>query len=257
MRSQTDQREAPTRPTHLNELHRHEVTPAGHNLYTMHSTESDLPGDLIAAILLATTGGLLDAVVYLNDGHVFANTMTGNVIFLGIAALSHDWRDILYHLIPIVAFFAGVSASKHLRTTILPRRAALLGLSFELLALFALGFLPTTVSKALFIAIIAFVSAFQVATFRRVGRISFNSTFLTGNVRDMAEGFYEAHASTATPEDRAKGRTKAIDLSLICLCFLAGAIIGAWAAPRLGNHSLWLPEPLLLGVAIQALRHTA
>jgi uncharacterized membrane protein YoaK (UPF0700 family) len=223
----------------------------------MSSTDPELPGDLIAAILLATTGGLLDAIVYLNDGHVFANTMTGNVIFLGIAAIGRDWRDILYHLVPIVAFFAGVSASKHLRTTILPRRAAFLGLSFELLALFTLGFLPTTVPRALFIATIAFVSAFQVATFRRVGHISFNSTFLTGNVRDLAEGLYEAHASNATPEDREKGRAKAINLALVCLCFLAGAIIGAWAAPRLGNHALWLPEPLLLGVALHALRPTA
>jgi len=47
------------------------------------------PGALPDAMLLATTGGLLDAVVYLNYGHVFANTMTGNVIFLGIAFLGH------------------------------------------------------------------------------------------------------------------------------------------------------------------------
>jgi len=32
-------------------------------------------------MLLAITGGLLDAVVYLNHGHVFANAMSGNVIF--------------------------------------------------------------------------------------------------------------------------------------------------------------------------------
>jgi hypothetical protein len=41
---------------------------------------------LTGALLLGTTGGLLD-VVYLNHGHVFANAMTGNVIFLGIAAI--------------------------------------------------------------------------------------------------------------------------------------------------------------------------
>jgi uncharacterized membrane protein YoaK (UPF0700 family) len=223
----------------------------------MPSADTNLPGDLIAATLLATTGGLLDAVVYLYHGHVFANAMTGNFIFLGIAAVGHDWRDTLYHLVPIVFFFAGVSASKFLRTTILPRRAALIGLSFELLALFALGFLPIAFPKTIFIAILAFVSAFQVATFRRVGRISFNSTFVTGNIRDLAEGLYEAHDSKATPEDREKGRTQAIALSLICLCFLAGAILGGWAAPHLGNHVLWLPGPLLLGVVFNTLRRTA
>jgi hypothetical protein len=50
------------------------------------------------AMLLATTGGLLDAIVYLNHGHVFANAMSGNVIFLGIAILGRDWGEIAPHL---------------------------------------------------------------------------------------------------------------------------------------------------------------
>jgi hypothetical protein len=53
---------------------------------------------LPAAMLLAATGGLLDAVVYLNHGHVFANAMTGNVIFLGISALGRDWADVGHHI---------------------------------------------------------------------------------------------------------------------------------------------------------------
>jgi uncharacterized membrane protein YoaK (UPF0700 family) len=53
------------------------------------------PDALPDAMLLATTGGLLDAVVYLNHGHVFANAMTGNVIFLGIAVLGRDWSKIV------------------------------------------------------------------------------------------------------------------------------------------------------------------
>jgi uncharacterized membrane protein YoaK (UPF0700 family) len=45
---------------------------------------------ILFALLLGTTGGFLDAVVYLNHGHVFANAMTGNVIFLGIAAIGRN-----------------------------------------------------------------------------------------------------------------------------------------------------------------------
>jgi uncharacterized membrane protein YoaK (UPF0700 family) len=43
---------------------------------------------------------LLDAVVYLNHGHVFVNAMTGNVIFLGIAAIGRNWGEIIPHLFP-------------------------------------------------------------------------------------------------------------------------------------------------------------
>src|SRR5580698_27876 len=73
---------------------------------------------LSEAMLLAATGGLLDAFVYLNHGHIFANAMTGNVIFLGIAFLGRDWAEVPAHIVPLVAFFAGVITSKHLRASL-------------------------------------------------------------------------------------------------------------------------------------------
>jgi uncharacterized membrane protein YoaK (UPF0700 family) len=211
------------------------------------------PSALSDAMLLATTGGLLDAVVYLNHGHVFANAMTGNVIFLAIAAVSRRWDEIGRHAVPLVGFIGGVLTSIHVRFR-LGTRSVLLGLSFEIFALFLLGLLPSGFPQWSFTLIIAYVAAFQVASFRRVDRFAFNSTFLTGNLRDFLEGFYETRASSAPAEIHERGRAQARDLGLICLCFLAGAIAGAWAAPRFGNYSLWFAEPLLLGVAIQSFR---
>src|SRR5207248_11755339 len=89
------------------------------------------PDALSDAMLLAATGGLLDAIVFLNRGHVFANAMTGNVVFLGIAILGRDWAEIVPHLVPLAGFFAGVLTSKHLRTR-LGLRSVLLGLTFEI-----------------------------------------------------------------------------------------------------------------------------
>jgi uncharacterized membrane protein YoaK (UPF0700 family) len=211
------------------------------------------PNALTNALLLATTGGLLDAVVYLNHGHVFANAMTGNVIFLAVAAVGRDWARIIPHLVPLGGFIAGVTASKHLRSRLNERSVLLLGIGFEAMALFALGWLPKGFPPMTFTAIIAFVSAFQVASYRRVERFSYNSTFVTGNLRDVAEGLYEATASNGTPETREKGLAQSFDLGFICLCFLAGAILGAWAAPRFGNHSLWFAEPFLLTAALRSL----
>jgi len=204
-------------------------------------------------MVLAATGGLLDSVVYLNHGHVFANAMSGNVIFLGIAALGHDWTDIVPHLVPLTGFFAGVLTSKHLRTR-LGMRSVILGLSLEIITIFVLGWLPGRFPEMAFTGIIAYVAAFQVASFRRVGRFAYNSTFLTGNLRDVAEGLYDALVPYSSPEIREKGLSQARALGLICLCFLTGAILGAWAAPRFANYSLWLAEPLLLVVAIISFR---
>ena len=109
-----------------------------------------------------------------------------------------------------------------------------------------------------FTGIIACVAAIQVASFRRVDRFAYNSTFMTGNLRDVAEGLYEAIDPNSTPETREKGLSQARDLGLICLCFLLGAVLGAWAASRFGNHSLWFAEPFLLAVAVITFRrHTA
>jgi uncharacterized membrane protein YoaK (UPF0700 family) len=206
-------------------------------------------------MLLAATGGLLDAVVYLNYGHVFANAMTGNVIFLAIAAVGHSWHEIARHLVPLVGFLIGVTASKHLRVR-LGYTAIRLGLIFEILALFALGWLPSAFPKVAFTAIIAFVAAFQVSSFRRVDRFAYNSTFLTGNLRDLVEGFYEA-TSPITPSEHEVGSAQARELGFICLCFLIGAIFGAWAAPRFSGHALWLTEPLLLTVALRLFRRAS
>jgi uncharacterized membrane protein YoaK (UPF0700 family) len=213
---------------------------------------SDRPNPLINALLLATTGGLLDAVVFLNHGHVFANAMTGNVIFLGIAAIGRDWGQIVPHLVPFGGFFAGITASKYMRSRLGERSLLLLGLGFESLTLFTLGWLPVSFPDMAFTAICAFVSAFQVASYRHVGRFTYNSTYVTGNLRDMTEGIYDATSRASTPEIREKGFARALDLGGICLCFLAGAILGAFAAPRFFNHSLWLAEPFLLAALLQA-----
>jgi uncharacterized membrane protein YoaK (UPF0700 family) len=214
------------------------------------------PAALPDAMLLATTGGLLDAVVYLNHGHVFANAMTGNVIFLGIAVLGRDWGNILPHLVPLAGFVAGVLTSKHLRAR-LGLRSVLLGLALEIVSIFALGWLPGGFPEMAFTGIIAYVAAFQVASFRRVDRFAYNSTFITGNLRDVAEGLYDALTPNSTPETREKGRSQARALGLISLCFLAGATLGAWAAPRFGNYSLWLAEPLLLAITVITFRRPA
>lgn len=212
------------------------------------------PTALPSAVLLAATGGLLDAIVYLNHGHVFANNMTGNLIFLGIAVLTRDADSIIPHMVPIFGFFLGVLTSKHLRAG-LGMRCAPIALGLEIVTIFALGWLSPSVPSMIFTGFIAYVAAVQVASFRHVEAFAYNSTFMTGNLRDVAEGLYEDVAPSSNPETRTQGRAKTVDLGLIVLCFLLGAVVGAWAAPRFGNHSLWLAEPLLIAVAVPTFRH--
>jgi uncharacterized membrane protein YoaK (UPF0700 family) len=199
---------------------------------------------LPAALLLAATGGLVDAVVYLGHGHVFANAMTGNVIFLGISAVGHDWEDVARHIAPIFAFLCGVIAARLLSALPIPHSAALT-LAVEIAALFGAGLLPESFPQIAFTGAIAFVSAFQVTTFRRVGRFTYNSTFVTGNLRDVAEGWFD-RATQTDPAKRELARAKSFKLGLICLCFLLGASGGTIVAHHYPAHALWFAEPMLV-----------
>jgi uncharacterized membrane protein YoaK (UPF0700 family) len=202
---------------------------------------------------LALTGGMLDAIVFLTHGHVFANAMTGNVVLLGTAALAGDWPQVGRHTVPLCAFLCGILAAKAFRN--LPERHAIsLGLVFEIVALAMAGALPESFPQPGFVAIVAFAAAFQVANFRRVRRFSYNSTFITGNLRDMAEGAFDALRPDGNPTDRRRGATQARDLGAVCLCFLGGVLAGAWLGPHLLNRALWCALPLLIVVAILSFR---
>ena len=209
---------------------------------------------LLAASLLAATGGLLDAVVYLDHGHVFANAMTGNVILLGISALSHDWMQVARHVSPLVAFLTGVVASRFLR--VFPRNyAAIAVLMLEIVVLLIAGSLPDSFPDLLFTAIISFVSAFQVSTFRTVGRFTYNSTFVTGNLRDMSESFVNGFLEV-DPATGRKSLARSRKLGIICLFFLLGAMLGAWGSPRFADRTLWFAEPFLIIVLLAGTFHS-
>ena len=202
------------------------------------------PFSLLSAVLLAGTGGLLDAFVYLNHGHVFASAMTGNGVLFGIALLSHDPAQAVRHVVPAVAFLTGVAVSKLFQSALGPR-AVVFGLLLELVTLFAASWLPAAFPQMAFTAIIAFVASYQVSSFRTVDTFAYNSTFITGNLRTAGDGVFEALSSSSDPATRIGGSRKFFDLSLVILAFLLGAILGSFLAPRLANHTLWFALPPL------------
>ncbi|HSY36785.1 MAG TPA: YoaK family protein [Acidobacteriaceae bacterium] len=206
-------------------------------------------GSLPSAILLALTGGSLDAFIYLNHGHVFAAAMTGNGVLLGVAILHHDYAQALRHLLPIFGFITGIFFANLLDKS-LKHHAVTVGLVCEISALFVASFLPGHFPDLAFVPIIAIVAAYQVASFRTADNYAYNSTFMTGNLRTAVDGLYDA----LQPTTRKAGLRKFRKLSLIVLAFLAGATAGAILSPRLYNHTLWLINLPLIAVLILTLR---
>jgi uncharacterized membrane protein YoaK (UPF0700 family) len=212
------------------------------------TTEHRVVNALPSAILLALTGGSLDAFIYLNHGHVFAAAMTGNGVLLGVSIFHHDYAQTVRHLLPIFGFIVGVFFANLLDKT-LKHHAVVVGLVCEISALLIASFLPGRFPDLAFVPIIAIVAAYQVANFRKADDYAYNSTFMTGNLRTAVDGLYDA----LNPATRRAGLRKFGELSLIVLAFLTGATIGAILSPHLYNHTLWLIDLPLVAVLILTL----
>jgi uncharacterized membrane protein YoaK (UPF0700 family) len=198
------------------------------------SAEHRTAGSLSSAILLALTGGSLDAFIYLNHGHVFAAAMTGNGVLLGASILQHNYIEFIRHLLPILGFAIGILFANLLDDKF-QRHSVTVGLLSEISVLLIASFLPGTFPDLLYVPIIAIVAAYQVTSFRKVDTYSYNSTFMTGNLRSAIDGLYDAFH----PARRKEGLRKFRNLALIILAFLLGATAGAILAPHLHNHTLW------------------
>lgn len=213
--------------------------------------EKTAAASLPSAIILCFAGGVLDAFLYLDHGHVFAGAMTGNTVLFGIALLSHNTLNIVHHALPILAFLCGAWLAEILQGR-LKHHATTVALAAEALGLLIASLLPHSFPDQAYVFLIAFVAAFQVASFRQADQFTYASTFITGDMRTFIVGLYES----SQPGKRAQSLRKARDLGLAILAFLLGAVVSAWLSPRLGNHTLWIALAALLGVFAIALRRS-
>ena len=129
---------------------------------------------LLVACLLSMSGGFIDAFTWLSLGGVFANSQTGNVVFLGVYAASGQWFQALHHVPPILAFVAGAWVA----TTV---RAPLLCLAGEIVSLTVVMLLLHRLAEPVAVIGVAFGVALQTASFRLVERWKYLSVTVTGN----------------------------------------------------------------------------
>lgn len=196
-------------------------------------------------VLLALTGGFLDAYTYVSRGGVFANAQTGNMVLLGIRLSEGAWRQAAYYFVPIVAFAAGVllaeliqkkhkwNAGLHWRQrTVLIEAAVLLAAGFV-----QSGELDSGVNIA-----ISFVCAMQVESFRKIHGLTYATTMCTGNLRSGTENLFQYLKS---------GEKKRLRNSLKYYCiivvFIAGAFLGCCATKLFGEKAVWSTCIFLLG----------
>ena len=187
----------------------------------VYAPERSLP----VAALLSMSGGFLDAFTWMSLG-VFASSQTGNVVFIGVYALSGQWQRALQHLLPLAAFILGAVVAVY-------TRAALRCLVGEIVCLAVAMLLLHRVPDQVTILVISFGVALQSASFRQVGRWKYLSVTVTGNMLRAIDQLVEA-------SDRDAARGVRVML-MLCLMFLLGAAVGGCVTKWFGAWSLALP----------------
>ena len=199
----------------------------------------------LTAVFLSLSGGLQDAYTYLFRGKVFANAQTGNIVLMSTHLFAGDWAGVFRYFVPLISFMAGIFVAEcvHRRYKCMEkvhwRQLIILA---EIVLLFFVGFLPQEVNTFAN-ALVSFVCAMQVQTFRKVRGHAYASTMCIGNMRSGMDSL----CSWVLNRNPAALK-KSLYYWGIILLFALGAGLGSLALDLCGAKAIWF-SCLLLAVS--------
>lgn len=201
---------------------------------------------LVLAVLLALSGGIMDAYSYLGRDHVFANAQTGNILLSGLYLASGEFDHLFAHALPVGCFAIGlvlsyIARQLDARLPIHWRQALLV---VEALVLFGVACIPSSYNL-LANSITSAACGMQVQAFRRVHGRPFVTTMCVGNLRSGTEALlaWIHHRDTRRLHDAAF-------YAMTIGFFVIGAVIGARVLSVLGLRTIILCPVLLAGAFV-------
>lgn len=205
-------------------------------------THGQMSESLLTASFIILSGGLQDAYTYLCRGKVFANAQTGNIVLFSAHLFEGEWALSASYLVPLLAFMLGVFVAEcvHRRYKSMEkvhwRQLIILA---EIVLLFLVGFLPQSVNT-LANALVSFVCAMQVQTFRKVRGHAYASTMCIGNMRsgtDALCAYFHTHEK--------KILQKSLTYFAVIGIFAVGAGFGALLTKHFAERGIWVSCVLL------------
>lgn len=199
------------------------------------TTSGDRDGPLPRFLLVITVGtGLLDAVSFLQLGHVFVANMTGNVVFLGFAVAGASDVSVSTSLLALAAFLAGALLGGRVGIRYGTHRGRLLEIAsaMEVVLVAAALILATVESEIVLdhlkrhivVVLLAVAMGVQNAAARRVGVPDLTTTVLTLTLTGLAA---ESRWAGGT-NPRWKRRVAAV------VAMLVGAMVGGYLVLYVG-----------------------
>lgn len=194
------------------------------------------------ALFIILSGGYQDAYTYCCRGKVFANAQTGNIVLMSVNLFDGDLQKAVRYVIPLLAFLAGIIAAEsvhHRFKNIEKIHWRQIVILCEIIMLFAVGFMPQGLN-AVANALVSFVCAMQVQTFRKVRGHAYASTMCIGNMRsgtDALCAYFHTHDK--------KILQKSMTYFAVIGVFALGAGCGSVLTARYAEKGIWVSCILL------------
>ena len=199
---------------------------------------------LPVGILLAISGGLMDAYSYLYRGQVFANAQTGNVLLFSVHLSKGEWEEALHYAFPIAAFLCGVALACFL--CYFGRRFIRLHwqqicVLLEAAVLFWVARMPQS-ANLLANSLISLTCGIQVEAFRKIEDANVATTMCIGNLRSAMHS-----AITCGLVGNFADKHTAYISSVIVIAFASGAVMGSILIRHFGAYSVCCGSIIMLG----------
>lgn len=176
---------------------------------------------IIIGILLALSGGYMDAYSYLARGKIFANAQTGNILLLGVHLSQGNINLSLHYLLPVCSFAIGIVMAYIIRVKIKSifhwRQITVL---VEALILLGVSFVPQNMNL-IANAFTSLACGIQVESFRKIHGHVVATTMCIGNLRSGTESV----SQYILTRDGVQIKNALLYYGII-LCFIVGAVMG-------------------------------
>lgn len=172
-------------------------------------------------MLLALSGGFMDAYSYIERGQVFANAQTGNMLLLGVHLSEGKFLLAQQYFFPVFAFAIGIAIAEFVRAKegnkLHWRQVTVL---FEGIILAVVAFFPQSMNL-MANSLTSFACGIQVESFRKIRGNGIATTMCIGNLRSGTQNICDFIKNREK-----KSLKKAALYYGIIGCFILGAILG-------------------------------
>ncbi len=208
------------------------------------STSPPKANAIALLVSLAFTGGYADAASYVLAGS-FTGHITGNTVLGAISFARGDFRMFGLHAAAVAVFLTATCAGALLSTKQVEAvrlTGAILCAECLLVAFAAVGAERSwSHSRLCMIVCLCLALGLQNGTFHRSAGVSLHTTYITGNVTNLAISLFGKKESVAPVPVRSNPSPAKI-LIITWLTFALGAIVSGVAAKYYGPRAIWLLE---------------